>query len=51
MLGPKVGSVETRTSWVVASVALAIMGIAFGAPWIGVVARKDIASEVGQHEA
>src|SRR3954471_17687025 len=40
-------SVETRASWVVASVALAILGMSFGAAWITVVALKDIASEVG----
>jgi len=40
-------SIETRASWVVASVALAIMGMAFGAAWITAVALKDIASEVG----
>jgi MFS family permease len=39
-------SVETRTSWVVATVILAIMAIAFGAPWITVVALKSIAAEV-----
>jgi len=39
-------SVETRTSWLVASVALTIMAVAFGAPWITVVALKDIAAEV-----
>src|SRR6195952_84265 len=41
------GSVETKTSWAVASVALAILGMSFGAAWITVVALKDIASEVG----
>ena len=40
-------SVETTTSWAVASVALAILGMSFGAAWITVVALKDIASEVG----
>ena len=40
-------SVETKTSWVVALVALAILGMSFGAGWITVVALKDIASEVG----
>jgi MFS family permease len=40
-------SVETRASWVVASVALAILGMSFGAAWITTVALKDIASEVG----
>ena len=39
-------SVETRASWVVATVALAVMAIAFGAPWIAVVALKNIAAEV-----
>ena len=40
-------SVETKTSWAVASVALAILGMSFGAAWITVVALKDIASEAG----
>ena len=40
-------SVETRTSWIVASVVLVIMAIAFGAPWINTVALKDIAAEAG----
>jgi len=46
MLQPAITSVETRTSWVVASVVLVIMAIAFGAPWVSVVALKDIAAEV-----
>src|ERR1700730_11850472 len=40
-------SVETRASWAVASVALAILGMSFGAAWITAVALKDIATEVG----
>jgi MFS family permease len=40
-------SIETRDSWIVASVALLIMMMAFGAPWITAVALKDIAAEVG----
>src|SRR3981189_206304 len=40
-------SVETRASWAVASVALAILGMSFGAAWLPAVALKDIASEVG----
>jgi MFS family permease len=40
-------SIETRDSWIVASVALLIMMMAFGAAWITVVALKDIAGEVG----
>jgi MFS family permease len=39
-------SVETRQSWVVASIALVVMAVAFGAPWVTVVALKDIAAEV-----
>lgn len=39
-------SVETRTSWIVATAALGVMAIAFGAPWVTVVALKDIAAEV-----
>ena len=39
-------SVETKASWAVASVALAILGMSFGAAWITVVALKDIAGEV-----
>ena len=40
-------SIETRDSWIVASVALLIMMMAFGAAWITAVALKDIAGEVG----
>ena len=40
-------SVETRASWAVASAALAILGMSFGAAWITAVALKDIAAEVG----
>jgi MFS family permease len=46
MLQSTFSSVETRRSWVVAAVALLIMGVAFGAPWITLVALKDIAAEV-----
>src|SRR5271168_97220 len=47
MLQSTILSVETKTSWVVAACILAIMAVAFGAPWIAVVALKDIAAEVG----
>jgi MFS family permease len=40
-------SIETRQSWWVASVALAILAVAFGGPWIAVVALKTIAAETG----
>jgi MFS family permease len=46
MLQPADPSVETRTSWVVASVVLLVMAVAFGAPWITIVALKNIAAEV-----
>ena len=40
-------SIETRTSWIVASLSLLILGVSFGAAWIGVVALKPIAAETG----
>ena len=42
-----VQSVETRSSWIVATVVLVILAVSFGAPWITVVALKAIASETG----
>ncbi len=47
MLHPPTSSIESKASWVVASVVLLIMLMAFGAAWITVVALKDIAAEVG----
>jgi MFS family permease len=47
MLHPPSASIETKASWVVASVALLILGMSFGAAWLTVVALKDIANEVG----
>jgi MFS family permease len=44
-------SVETRTSWVVATAALLVMAVSFGAPWITVVALKSIAAEVNGERA
>src|SRR5450432_1200296 len=44
-------SIETRASWVVASVALFILGMSFGGAWLSVVALKDIASEVNGSRA
>ena len=40
-------SIETRTSWAVASAALVVLAMSFGAAWITTIALKDIASEVG----
>src|SRR3954468_18688589 len=47
MLPFPASSVETKTSWAVASVALFILAMSFGAAWITAVALKDIAGEVG----
>jgi MFS family permease len=40
-------TIETRTSWVVAIVALVTMAFSFGAPWVAVVSLKTIAAEFG----
>lgn len=47
MLHSPLSSIESRASWVIASVALFIMMMAFGSAWITAVALKDIAAEVG----
>jgi MFS family permease len=46
MLPSSTVSIETKTSWVVASAALFVLGMSFGAPWLTAVALKDIANEV-----
>src|SRR4051812_22644636 len=43
----KFQSIETRASWIVATVVLVILALSFGAPWIAVVALKRIAAESG----
>jgi MFS family permease len=40
-------SIETRTSWVVATVSLILLGLSFGGPWIVVVGLKTIAADMG----
>jgi MFS family permease len=47
MLQSPSASIETKASWLVASAALFIIGMSFGAAWITAVALKDIANEVG----
>jgi MFS family permease len=47
MLHSPSASIETKTSWTVASAALFVLAMSFGAAWIAAVALKDIASEVG----
>jgi len=41
------GSVESRSSWVVATVALIVLSVSYGAPLTTVVALKPIAAEFG----
>ena len=43
----KLQSVETRSSWIVASMVLLILALSFGAPWITIVALKLIAEDMG----
>jgi MFS family permease len=47
MLQSPSASIETKTSWTVASAALFVLAMSFGAAWIAAVALKDIATEVG----
>jgi MFS family permease len=42
-----ISSIETRTSWVVASVSLVLAAVAFGALWIVAVGLKTIAADLG----
>jgi MFS family permease len=51
MSHPSTSSLDTRSSWITATVALAILAVAYGAPWIGVVALKEIAVEAGGSRA
>src|SRR4051812_5898160 len=40
-------SIETRTSWITASLSLVVLGVSFGALWISVVALKPMAADMG----
>jgi MFS family permease len=40
-------SIESRRSWVVATIALTVLTVAYGAPLVTVVAMKPIATELG----
>jgi MFS family permease len=44
---PHSASIENRASWIVATVALFAMLMAYGSAWITVVALSDIAAEAG----
>jgi MFS family permease len=39
-------SIETRQSWLVASVSLVLLGMSFGGPWITAVGLKEIAADI-----
>jgi MFS family permease len=41
------GTIETRRSWIVATVALFTLAFSFGAPWVAVVSLKAIAADFG----
>ncbi len=43
----KLHSVETKSSWIVATVVLVILAVSFGAPWVTIVALKLIAADTG----
>jgi MFS family permease len=47
MLQSPPASIESKASWAVASAALFVLAMSFGAAWITAVALKDIAAEVG----
>jgi len=47
MLQSPTVSIESRSSWIVASMALVTLLMAFGGAWITPVALKDIAAEAG----
>jgi len=40
-------SIETRTSWVVASISLLLLGLSFGGMWITAVGLKSVAADMG----
>ena len=40
-------SIETRASWVIATVALCTLAVSFGSPYVSIVALKAIAAETG----
>lgn len=46
MLQSPSSSIESKASWIVASAALCVLMMSFGAAWITAVALKDIAAEV-----
>src|SRR5437879_13843011 len=44
---PAARLVDSKSSWMVATVCVLVLGTAFGTPWMAAVALKDIAAEVG----
>src|SRR5262245_49881681 len=43
----KFPSIESRDSWIVATMVLVILAVSFGAPWVSIVALKAIAADTG----
>src|SRR5437588_5631827 len=44
---PAAHLLDSKSSWTIAGVVLAVLAVSFGAPWMAAVALKDIAAEVG----
>ena len=44
-------SIETRQSWVVATVVVCTLAVSFGSPYVSIVALKSIAAEVGDQRS
>src|SRR5262245_37014684 len=43
----KLPSIESKDSWIVATMVLVILAVSFGAPWVTIVALKAIAADTG----
>src|SRR5262245_40321939 len=43
----KLHSIESKDSWIVATMVLVILAVSFGAPWVTIVALKAIAADTG----
>src|SRR5262245_3616316 len=43
----KFPAIESKDSWIIATVALVILAVSFGAPWVTIVALKEIAADTG----
>ena len=50
-MDPRAAVPDSRTAWITAVAALAILTVAYGAPLISVVALKPIAADLGTSRA